>query len=1173
MLHFKSEWIADGYSLGDLLYSLPLAPGQKKQIVVFDWERRESAANTQSVEVEESLSSSLTRDRDILEIARGTTSENLRGSSRASTGGVSGSVGGVIGGVLFGVSGGYSTSSSRASQDSFRQVSASDQQRLSDRLVQSANAVRSMRSTVIQTVAQGERFEVSAESVANYNHCHALTIQYYEVLRHFKIRQRFAEARECLFVPLLMSTFDLKKLLRWREPLAAGLFDRRLRTGFDAGDRVANEWQDSNFPSGTYASEAIITASGQLQFRLSIQRPLDEIVEVDDTDRPPVVPPSRISAAIFHKKKVGRIIEANWDKLRSVVGNPAEFYNDYLANVADKDGVFHRMLGEKIARQFVDSLLFTVQNEASAGIGAVTFDASVASRYNRNGLLTVSLQIVGPTGLPRDRFHFLRVGIDAAKDILSDGSFATLLSGSMRYRTRHHSDFLFRYQRLNDDLSATDGATLYTGPTDDELKNPRKEDLVVVNKLIAHLNDNLEYYHRQLWTGMSEQRRFMLLDGIFLNGKGEGRSLASLVQNELIAIVGNSLVFPVAPGLNLNPDFGMKESLTDFYMTATADPISVSVPTRGVFAEAVMGKCNSCEKIDDSRFWRWEESPIPDSPTAINPVSTDSRRADPGNLQAQTLPASLVSIQNAPNAPDPSGLSAALGVLGQAGLFKDITGLTGNQQNAMQTFQSSMEAAKSIAQEAAKLDVQKTMERRLDRTMNAIDSDKTLSAEQKANLKEKALNAYMGGGATTTEPEKPQDPSNAQFKEGMQVIGDLEKAGVLTPEQAKTAKENLAKKYAESGASEAKAIIEAAAQHGVEASVTKPDGTKVDVKKPDQPGIGGQTELHTLNLPHLKDHEGYENKLRYKLTLNDRTFVVELVNDSNDFAEIGPIHAKDESSLTLTASSLQFGSIVPLNPKSTTQLYEGTVNAGRAVTDFLPGGMPLSVGIRITNTKSDLHYQLPFAPGVKIPCVQGRGGAASHTGAQQFAVDFGVPRGTKVLAAMNGLVVDVVRVHPNQPIGTRGTAATGNIVRVRHDDLSYGIYDHLTGSSINVTVGQRVKAGDLLALSGNSGDTNGDHLHFAVDKVGAATRETIDWDFYDANGQTYVPVTNSLYEQAVGLAPGQFSSGNGSPEGAITGNVGDIYAQLNGTLGSLYYVKATGAAGSNTGWVAKTVFP
>lgn len=775
LLQYKSEWIADGYSLGDLLYSLPLAPGQKKQIVVFDWERRESASNSQSIDFEESLSSSLSRDRDILEIAKGTIHENVKGNSSASVAGIAGGVGGYVG-VVFGVAGGYSNARSSASQDSLRQVSSSDQQKLSDKIVQSANAVRSMRSTVIQTVAQGERFEVSSESVANYNHCHALTIQYYEVLRHFKIRQRFAGARECLFVPLLMSQFDLKKSLRWRESLQLALIDRRLAKGFDAGDRILHEWQDSNFPSGTFASESIITASGVLQIRFVLQRPVDKIVEVDDLDRPPLVASANLT--VWHKKKVSEIIPANWQKLTPFLDgiSPAEFHKDYLEGATDKDAVFHQMIGEKVAREFIRNLVFDVEDSTGRSIGNIPIDTSITSRYARNGMLRVTLRLNQPTSFARDKFHYLRIktkiitgsifGVNIPVnlgDILPDGSYMTVESGFMRYKTNHFDGFLFKYQDLGDDLTATDGVTIYAGPSSEELKDPRKEDLVVANKLIAHLNDNLEYYHKAIWLNMTAQRRFMLLDGIILNQdekeKGGGRSVASLVENDLISIVGNSLVFPVAPGLNLNPDFGMKESLTEFYMTAAAEPISISVPTKGVFAEAVMGKCNSCEKIEEDRFWRWEESPIPDSPTAINPINTDTRRADPGNLQPQALPNPIVNIQNAPNAPDPSGLSATLGLLGQSNIFKDITGLEGNQKNAMQAFQSSLDAAKTFAQEAGKLEVQKVMEKRLDKAINAIDNDKSLSPEKKAELKEKALNAYMGAGATK---EEPQDESQSK---------------------------------------------------------------------------------------------------------------------------------------------------------------------------------------------------------------------------------------------------------------------------------------------------------------------------------------------------------------------------------------------------------------------------
>ena len=249
LLQFKSEWIADGYSLGDLLYSLPLYPGQQKRVAVLDSVSKQSASNLQSVDYEESLYNSLTRDRDIYEITHGTVRERTSGSSKSTTASASAGIGGIAGSVLFGVSGGVGHSSSNATQSSMRQTAASDLQKINDRLVQSTNSIRSQRTSVIQTVSEGERLEVTSEVVANYNHCHAITIQYFEVLRHFKVRQRFADARECLFVPLVMSSFDLDKLIRWKEILLSNLIDRKLANGFDAVKRVRNQWIDSNFPS------------------------------------------------------------------------------------------------------------------------------------------------------------------------------------------------------------------------------------------------------------------------------------------------------------------------------------------------------------------------------------------------------------------------------------------------------------------------------------------------------------------------------------------------------------------------------------------------------------------------------------------------------------------------------------------------------------------------------------------------------------------------------------------------------------------------------------------------------------------------------------------------------------------------------------------------------------
>ena len=102
LLHFKQEWRPDGYSIGDLMYSLPLAPGQKKQIAVLDWERRESAANSQSLDYEETLNNTLVRDRDISEVVNATLNENIRATSKATTGGWGFGMGGAVMGVFDG---------------------------------------------------------------------------------------------------------------------------------------------------------------------------------------------------------------------------------------------------------------------------------------------------------------------------------------------------------------------------------------------------------------------------------------------------------------------------------------------------------------------------------------------------------------------------------------------------------------------------------------------------------------------------------------------------------------------------------------------------------------------------------------------------------------------------------------------------------------------------------------------------------------------------------------------------------------------------------------------------------------------------------------------------------------------------------------------------------------
>ncbi|MGW0119142.1 M23 family metallopeptidase [Streptomyces sp. NPDC003327] len=86
--------------------------------------------------------------------------------------------------------------------------------------------------------------------------------------------------------------------------------------------------------------------------------------------------------------------------------------------------------------------------------------------------------------------------------------------------------------------------------------------------------------------------------------------------------------------------------------------------------------------------------------------------------------------------------------------------------------------------------------------------------------------------------------------------------------------------------------------------------------------------------------------------------------------------------------------------------------------------------------------------------------------------DFAVPVGTPVKAAGFGTVV---KAGPN---GGGDGPAYGNAIVVKHGNGTYSQYAHL--SKIKVKIGQKVAAGQQIALSGNTGNSSGPHLHFEI---------------------------------------------------------------------------------------------
>lgn len=78
--------------------------------------------------------------------------------------------------------------------------------------------------------------------------------------------------------------------------------------------------------------------------------------------------------------------------------------------------------------------------------------------------------------------------------------------------------------------------------------------------------------------------------------------------------------------------------------------------------------------------------------------------------------------------------------------------------------------------------------------------------------------------------------------------------------------------------------------------------------------------------------------------------------------------------------------------------------------------------------------------------------------------------GETIVAAMDGTVI----------IARNNYGGYGTTVKIDHGNGTYTLYGHMVEDSLTVKVGDSVKAGQPLGTMGNTGDSEGVHLHFQV---------------------------------------------------------------------------------------------
>lgn len=105
---------------------------------------------------------------------------------------------------------------------------------------------------------------------------------------------------------------------------------------------------------------------------------------------------------------------------------------------------------------------------------------------------------------------------------------------------------------------------------------------------------------------------------------------------------------------------------------------------------------------------------------------------------------------------------------------------------------------------------------------------------------------------------------------------------------------------------------------------------------------------------------------------------------------------------------------------------------------------------------------------------------AMRWGTMHKGIDIANALGTPIVAAMAGTVIDA------------GPASGfGNWVRIKHDDGTITVYGHM--STIDVSVGQEVQAGQKIAGIGSEGFSTGPHVHFEVYPTEGDAVDPVPW--------------------------------------------------------------------------------
>lgn len=787
VLNLAQVWKYAGLTLGNLVYSLPLAPGEQQRIVVSERVATASVSDTERLDIAEHQHSALRENTsaqatfDSAFEEHVTASSSYRNEARSSSWGVAGGIGAVIGPVVLGIGaggGGGSSSNSgstKSALDGARTYTSTASESMHRAVERQAAARRSAQRTSIRLAVETDRETVTTKVITNHNKAHALTMQYWEVLRKFRATTEVEGVTLVCFVPL-----DLVRFLPAGQPLELTAEPTGLesRSGVLRRYALVHRHADAIQPSlpGRHREglRVLEDFAANTRAKVDLASPAMDTLAISLTGR--YIPYERVWVHVLVRggRRLGPVA---LDSPLTAIASGA------FGSRAELLGELKRLRTEGAEVAMTGSLAIPESIDKSEIIGFEIRRAFDTIDYQLDSTKNPTYQAL--KNLEKLPLFNVDIRLFESSVRFAPAELERELGGPAVRA------FSVRINNTTDSIAADAiGSAIELPPGGLPIpaieRNPALgfRDLMKIERMLQHVARNTLAYSKAVWSSLTPEERVVMLEGFTIglpengldadgfNDASQHVPLLNCVANQVLGYYGNCMIMPfsipasLAVALAGEPDAddaetrsplttgAVQDALMHFHKEAFSPPVShFTLPTRGVLGEAVLGHCPAAEKIDLTRFWNWQDSPA-DEATAIENASL--RANSLAQLAAPATLSNLPTIVNNVAGEGGGGLTAGA-------LLQQLTAKAPDQQSFSTDFLGqnllatlggktidSAEAARKDALASATQLAGKALDAGVDVFKTKLGADKATKEKQDAEKKAADEKAAAAKAATET---------------------------------------------------------------------------------------------------------------------------------------------------------------------------------------------------------------------------------------------------------------------------------------------------------------------------------------------------------------------------------------------------------------------------------------